>query len=397
MSQPHQKTRLLIVHAQANNHDCGGSFQMLRHLLAGLDHERFDVHCALSLLDKSAGNPDEGAWRTLTELGAQVRVLYVPVNQAGAGPVALLRYGFEVIGATLRLRKLVRRGKFDMVYTNTINMLPSGLAARLTGTKSVYHIHEIVRQPPAVAKILARMVGKLADKLLCVSRAAMAPFEEVGVPERKLAHVPNCIDLQVFDERFDGSAVRNEFLQNRDDRLIVAVGRLVPKKGFHELVEAAKDVVAEMPQARFLLVGDTKSDDSYRQQLLRRIDELGLRDYIIFAGPRTDIPEIMAAADAAVLVAASTATPESFGLVILEALAMGTPVVATALGGIPEVLQDGEHGYLVPPNDPPALAQALLRLLQNPQRARAMGQSGKRWARQNFSGEDYAARVVEVL
>ena len=82
---------------------------------------------------------------------------------------------------------------------------------------------------------------------------------------------------------------------------------------------------------------------------------------------------------------------------ILEALAMGTPVVATALGGIPEVLQDGEHGYLVPPNDPPALAQALLRLLQNPQRARAMGQSGKRWARQNFSGEDYAARVVEVL
>lgn len=392
------RLRLLVLHAQADNRDCGGSFQMLRHFLRDVHRDVFDVRVMLSFLDKSAGDGREGALAILDAYGIPARVHYIPVNQAGAGLLWLIKYGVEVVTATLKLWHFIRREQIDLVYTNTLNMLPGGLAARLAGVRSVYHIHEIVRRPPCVAKLLARLVGLLADRLLCVSRAAIQPFREAGVAEEKLVHVPNCIDLGVFDASRDGSVVRREFLPGGQGKLVVAVGRLVPKKGFHELIEAAAQVVAQLPECRFLFVGDTKTGmDLYRQQLVDRVQALGLTGNVHFAGPRADIPEIMSAADVAVLISASDVTPESFGLVVLEALAMGTPVVATARGGIPEVLRDGEHGHLVPPNDPPALAAALLRLLQDDTRAREMGRAGQQWVREHFSCEAYADKVQAVL
>jgi colanic acid/amylovoran biosynthesis glycosyltransferase len=105
----------------------------------------------------------------------------------------------------------------------------------------------------------------------------------------------------------------------------------------------------------------------------------------------------MAAADLVVLASSSEVTPEAAPLVILEALAMGTPVVASKLGGIPEMLPDGENGYLVPPRDAGALADGILRLLQNEQKAREMGRAGQAWVRQHCNAVHYSGQIQNIL
>ena len=400
MAEPiRARAKILIVHAQASADDCGGSYHMLSRFLEGLDPEQFDTHVVLSLLDRQPAPEDSAPMRLFREKGFRTHLLYVPVNQISAGVFGMLRYGIELLAATWRLWRLIRRERIELVYSNSLNLLASGFAARLAGVRSVYHIHEIVRKPKPVARLLARLVGALADRLICVSKAAQAPFKEVGVAEHKLVHVANCIDLSRFDAgKADGAAVRAEFLRNSADRLVVSVGRVVPKKGHEVLVAAAQQVVQRFPGVRFLIVGDRKrGHDPYAEGLERQIRDLGLQEQVRLTGPRSDVAELMAAADVAVLATSSQATPESFGLVVLEALAMGTPVVASNLGGIPEILPDGRFGKLFPPGDAKALAEALLALLQDPEKAKALGKEGQTWVRANFGCRGYARKVSGVL
>lgn len=390
--------RLLIVHAQATSHDCGGSFGVLNYFLKGVDHNRFDVQVVLSLLDKQRPEPDSPVVRYVRDWGAKSHFLYVPMNQRRADIVFLSKYFVHLAFSVWKLFRLVRRERIDIVYTNSLNILASGLAARMAGVKSIYHIHEIVRKPRVVAKALVRVVGMLADTLICVSEAVKAPFLEVGVPENKLVTVPNCIDLDRFAISYTGRKVRREFAPGGDEKLVASVGRIVPKKGHQHVVEAAKMVLDKFPSARFLIVGASRTEeDNYLQLLIEQVKRNGLQDRVIFTGPRDDMPELLAGVDVAVLAAASHSTPEASPLVVLEALAMGTPVVASNLGGIPEVLHDGKTGYLVPPCDSEALAHAILRLLQHEQTAQEMGRVGQAWVRKHFHVGSYSARIQDVV
>jgi glycosyltransferase involved in cell wall biosynthesis len=131
--------------------------------------------------------------------------------------------------------------------------------------------------------------------------------------------------------------------------------------------------------------------------LFEQVKKNDLEKHVIFTGTRYDIPDLMAAMDVVVLAAASEATPESFGMVVIEALAMGTPVVATELGGIPDIAHDGINGYLIPPNDVDAMSKAVLRLLTNEEQARKMGETGQIWVRKEFDARSYSDKVVHVI
>ncbi|MDZ7292977.1 MAG: glycosyltransferase [candidate division KSB1 bacterium] len=390
--------RVLFVHAQTTSHDCGGSFRVLHFLLKGIDHDRFDARVVLSFTDEPHPAPDSPAFRLIEECGMKSQSLRVPMNQMSASPMFFLKYVMNLLLSTWKLFRLIRREKIEIVYTNSLNILASGIAARLAGVRSIYHIHENVHKPRVVARVLKRVAAALADTLICVSEAVKASFLDAGVAANKLVTVTNCIDLDRFSDVHTGEKVRREFAPTGDEKLVASIGRVVPKKGHHYVIEAAGKVVHQYPSARFLIVGASRTEkDEYLQSLIDQVKQKGLNGHVIFTGQRDDMPEIMAAADVVVLASGSDATPEASPLVIVEALAMGTPVVASNLGGVPEILHDGETGYLVPPRDAEALASAILRLLQHEDVAQAMGRAGQAWVRNHMNAGRYAHKIQSIL
>lgn len=162
-----------------------------------------------------------------------------------------------------------------------------------------------------------------------------------------------------------------------DAAAILYVANLFPYKGHLDLVDAASAVAARFPKARFLLAG---REEGTGTQLRSRIEALGLRDRVRLLGPRDDVAALMAAADLVV----HPSHEEGFSNTILEAMAAGKAVVATDVGGIPEEVEEGVTGILVPPRSPERLAEAMLSLLENPARAREMGDAGRKRVRDLF-------------
>ncbi len=149
-----------------------------------------------------------------------------------------------------------------------------------------------------------------------------------------------------------------------------------------------------LPEARFLIVGDviyqTEGHETYKKDLKVLCSDLGLQEKVIFTGFRDDIPDIIAALD---VVLHTSSQPEPFGRVLIEAMAMGKPVVATNLGGVPEVVKDGETGLLVPPKEPDALAEASIKLLKDKQFASWLGANGLKHVRANFDAHSHVERI----
>ena len=167
--------------------------------------------------------------------------------------------------------------------------------------------------------------------------------------------------------------------------MAVTVGRLVPEKGHRYLLDCMAPVVSGYPGIRFVLVGDGPEGTELRRQ----VEASGLQQHVIFAGRCDDVPELLAAADLMV----HPALEESFGIAVLEGLRAGLPVVATRVGGIPEVVGEEGAAVLVPPRDPAALGEAVLELCRDAGRRRALGDTGRRRWRERFTSERMLDRL----
>jgi glycosyltransferase involved in cell wall biosynthesis len=167
------------------------------------------------------------------------------------------------------------------------------------------------------------------------------------------------------------------------------VANIRGSKGHDVFLEAAREVLGAAPEARFLIVGDGVGYDAVRA----RVRALGLEAAVIMTGFRRDIPEVMAALDVLVL---PSLRSEATSQVLPQALAVGTPVVASAVGGSPEIVRDGETGWLVPPGDAHALAEAILAAFRDPQGARAMARRGQELVRARFSLEGQMTATTTV-
>jgi len=181
------------------------------------------------------------------------------------------------------------------------------------------------------------------------------------------------VDLDRFNPRaVDSLAIRSQLGIHPAVSVIGIVARLSYEKGFREFFDAAAEISFVMPQVLFLVVGP---EEGVTQKELETItDQLGVRNKVRFLGMRTDMPELYSAMDVVVL----PTYREGLGVVLLEAGAMGKPVVTTDIRGCREAMRDGETGLLVPPRDAKALARAVIQLLQDPEKRRAMGEAGRR-------------------
>lgn len=293
-----------------------------------------------------------------------------------------------------RLAAFMRRQRPDVVnphlFRSTVIAAPLARAVGIRGVVETYHGREAWRQGPLRGRFFVdRVVSTLVTRVIAVSRGAAAFLVHgKGYPAAKVVVIPNGRDLTRFAPGLHRDTVRKELGIDRDAPVVSVVGRLETQKGHVYLLDAWPEVMRSHPDARLVVVGD----GSLREALERQARARGVTDSVIFTGFRADVPEILDASD----VLALPSLHEGMPLTVIEAAATGRPVVATAVDGTPEVVLDGETGYLVPPADPRALARALVTILGDPVAAARMGERASRWARERFDVSGHVEATARV-
>lgn len=236
---------------------------------------------------------------------------------------------------------------------------------------------------------LERLLRCWTDGVIAVSESEKHVFlsARLGYPSDKVRVVRNGISLTPFQEPIQENP-RQKLNLPQGIPLVITVCRLYKPRDFPTLLEAFARL-GEQQEAHLLIVGD----GPYRPGIEALVDRLDLRNKVALLGFRRDIPMLLSASDLFVL---STAHWEALGLSILEAMAAGLPVVASRVGGISEAMEDGETGFLVPPGDPIALAEAMRRLLSDSALAKAMGQAGRERVERLFTVERMVQEIAEI-
>ena len=305
--------------------------------------------------------------------------------RASAIPVEAVRMrGATDVGAILQLRRLVRERAVSVVHTHSsVDSWLAGAAAKSLGRPVVRTRH--VSIPIGRRRAL---VYRLADRIITSGESVRSIVIAAGIAPERVVSISAGVDGERFHAGVSGKSVREE-LGLGQEPVIGLVANVRGSKGHNIFLEAARAVIASEPGARFLIVGDGVGFD----EVARRVTEMGLDARVRLTGFRRDIPEVMAALDVLVL---PSIRSEAIPQVIPQALAVGTPVVASTVGGSPELIRDGENGHLVPPGDPKALADAVLALLKDPERARAMARAGQAMVRERYTIDATMVRTTAV-
>jgi glycosyltransferase involved in cell wall biosynthesis len=342
-----RRIRVVEVLATGTN---GGAQEHLRSLVTRIDKARYD----LSIVALSAGS----AVRKLVKAGVPVLVIDDPDDTI----------------ATAALAAHLAEVRADVVHAHMYR-------AETVATRAVIALGEAgQRKPYLVATIHSSRVRSLddqehlreltphMDRLIAVSRAIehkLCDEQRTTVP---VTLVYNGVDLDRYENQEACCTLHEEYGMEPGSQIVGVVARLEPEKGHPTLLEAWPLVLRACPDTYLLIVGE----GSRRDALEAQARELRIAHRVVFTGRRDDVPAVTAALDVAVL----PSYREAQGMVILEAMALSRPVVASNVGGIPEMIQDGVTGLLVPPHDAEALAAAIVRLLMNHPLADTLGRAG---------------------
>jgi glycosyltransferase involved in cell wall biosynthesis len=235
---------------------------------------------------------------------------------------------------------------------------------------------------------LVRALTPQMDRLIAVSSAIVTKILDEKRSGAPISLIRNGVDLVRYAHQEPCCTLREEYGMAPDSPIVGVVARLEPEKGHATLLEAWGAVIEAVPAAWLLVIGEGARRDALEAQAR----ELGIQHRVVFTGRRDDVPAVTAALDVAVL----PSYREALGLSILEAMALSRPVVASNVGGIPEMIEDGVTGLLVPPHDPGALAEAIVRLLQDHQLADMLGRAGHDLVHEQFCIERMMAAIEEI-
>jgi glycosyltransferase involved in cell wall biosynthesis len=369
-----------------------GAEQCLLLLLSSLDKRRFSPIVVL---------PKDGPLKQkLDDLSIPVEI--VPTMRAWLNRRGKV-WRFLLIIATLpfivlsvlRLRKLIATQQVDLVHTNSLVVVDGALAARLSKIPHVWHAREILLPATSHKFFLGHraaisIIKRLSDRVIAVSEAIYHNFQNSGADHRlelvydgvEVTHPPDDARHQI-----------RQTLGIADDiPLVGEIAQIQPVKAYEDLVAAAAIVRQAIPNAAFIGIGDSsKSNFSYKQRVIDLIKEHNLQDSFKLIGFRDDILQVLSALDLLAL----PSHYEPFGRVLIEAMAAGKPTVGTQVGGIPDIIEDGVTGLLVPPGSPDALAKAITTILEDPIKARQMGDAGQRRVQAHFNLKSYA-RIEKI-
>ncbi len=365
------------------NFAIGGTERHVVNLGNTLDQSRFELHFACLKRWGEFLKEIEASRRPLTEY--RINRLY--------NHTALLQQ--------FKFAQYLRRHRIHIVHT--YGFYPNVFAvpaARLAGVPVIVaSIRDTGDLWTPRQQWVQKFVCRLADHIVVNADAIKQRLVAAGHPQERITVISNGIQLSRFIGKENGSRFRNELGLPPHSPLVAVLSRLNHKKGIEYFLEAAAFVGRRFPEARFLIVGEGRAvvngqivGSPYTKELESYAARLGLGERIVFTGSRLDVPDVLSEIAVSVLPSLS----EGLSNTLLESMAAGVPVVATNVGGNPEVVEHGVTGFLVPPRDPLTLAHSICLLLENRELALRFGQAGRQRVVQHFSLEKMV-RATEYL
>lgn len=365
--------RLKVLHIIGGG-EFGGAEQHLLSLLKYIDNQAFELHVACLFAEPLAP--------LVVQEGFTVHVLPMR-NKFDLKPVS-------------KLAELIRSEDFHIVHTHGVRAnLIGRIAAKKAGTgKVVTTVHSVLAYDYNrwidrwVNRACESATKNITEKFITVSEMLGKQMINEGIPARKVSVIHNGLEIEKYDPDVSGEPVRRELGIGRDALVLGIVARLHPVKGHCFLLEALARVKDKISQLTLVIVGNGPE----RASLESLVTRLGIANNVIFTGFRKDIPEVIAALDILVLPSLS----EGLSLTIMEGMAMKKPVIATNVGGTPEIITSGSDGLLVPSADVEALARAIEELAHNPQVASRLGVEARKTIETGFTAGLMAERTSRL-
>jgi len=379
-----RKTRILYV-----NHtgQVSGAEKILLSILRGLDHTRYEPYVLC---------PPQG------ELAREVRALGAewlpwPVLRARFTwrPDHVLQGIASLCAAVISLRRQLRTVDPNLIHANSVR---AGIAASMAaiGTRKpvIWHVHDTLPRHPVSTAI--RIIAHLTrnTRVVAVSHATAKRFSGLLPFGTRVRTIYNGVDLNRFSVGRSGqSAFREHIGVPEDDFLVCSIGQICARKGLRELVDAMRQIHPQAPNMHLAIVGKVvfQHEEAYLHELCADVKEAGLEGCVHLTGELANVSPALQAADLLVL----NSRDEPFGLVLIEAMASGTPVLATRVGGVPEIVSDSENGWLIANGDTAALSSKLLDLSQDRSALTRVAQTAHRTTCPQFSLERFQNELIQ--
>ncbi|MFC1510464.1 glycosyltransferase family 4 protein [Candidatus Omnitrophota bacterium] len=389
---PESKKKILFV-----THGTGiyGSERCMLDLLKKLDRSKY----VPIVMIKSEGPLSQELERL------DIEIIIYPIKNWIAFPEEFSRWHFREVFFDMpkRLRfigNVIEEKKIALVYTNSMVVIDGALAAKLKRIPHIMHIHEILKGEPFYRPympiwLVHKLVRFLSAQVLVESLAEKKAILGDRVDENKKLHVvPNAVDCERFTVQSDDARAydyRAEINVKKDVKLVGIIARIVDSKGQRDFIDAAKIVIDSYANVCFAIIGG--GDKNLLSQYKRQVEDAGIARQVVFSELRKNIVPVIRSLD--VLVSASRIEP--FGLTIIEAMALGKPVVATRCGGPGETVVDGQTGFLVPIKSPAEMAVRILKLLNDQKLAEEMGAKGQARALKNYNVNLYGEKIIAII
>lgn len=302
----------------------------------------------------------------------------------------------------LKMARIIWKESIDIIHSHT--PLPGTVLCRIAGkisnTPVITHEHGL---SPLNKNILIKhyqlflnlITAKLCDRIIAVSNSTKSGLLKRGISEDKVSVIYNGISIKSNHKNPPTNNIKKIYKNlglTSSSFLVGLVGRIDDTKGQNILIEAASKIVRKFPKTYFIIVGEDFQGGIYINKLKNLSNKLNICDHIFFPGYRDDVKILMDAFDLFVLPSSAEGLP----VVILEAMAAATPVIATSVGGNNEIVLDGETGTIIPPKDPEALARAIIYHLENPEISRRMGKKGYERVKKHFSRKKMVEETFKV-
>lgn len=370
--------------------EVSGAERSLLSLLAALD----------GAVDRHMACPRGRLCAEVEELGVGVSAIVGTAGSLRLHPLHTPRALAEMSVAAAQVRRIARAQRAEVVHANSIR---AGIVLGLAGPRStatVVHVRDCLppgRATSATMRLIARTATTVVANSDYTARSVTA-----AAPNARVEVVHNPVDLERWNpERIDRAQARAALGESGTRAVLLGVvAQLSPWKGQDTAIEALRLLCAEGVDAQLLLIGSAKfvarstrfDNEAYVAGLREQVARAGLQERVTWLGERDDVPELVRALDVLLL----PSSEEPFGRALIEAMALGVPVLATEVGGPPEIVRDGIEGYLLKPREPAAWAAAVRRIVESPERAAAMGLAGRERVRDAFTAERHAEAMLDV-
>lgn len=387
-----KKSKILYIESNTDG-TIGGSYYSLFYLIQGIDREKFDpvvmFYQENVLLDKFKNvcseviifdhdSPTDGMCSSVLD-----RVKWGP------------RFFRDILWSQFAIGRMISKIRPDLVHLNNSYAVNHDwvLACRRKGIKII--AHDRGARPPA--SLQTRFFVQFMDAVISVSDAYLKNINEQGLKPKKACRVYNGLDAKTFKDlapSINRDLVRADLGVGEHEILIGMVGNIDHWKGQLVLLEAIYRVKQQYDHVKAVFVGKTvRGGEEYERKLRTYIDDHGLQETVVLAGYREDVPALLAAFD---IFAHASVEPEPFGRVIIEAMAMQKPIVATNSGGPVEIIEHNRSGLLVPMGESKAMAEAILFYLDNPSEAKRIATAAQERFYENFTSEKMVQGVEKV-